>query len=84
MDDDALLAEITSRVDRFAAERGYAFSRVKNRILAELVKMRQLCGDFYCPCQPDNTAATVCICEEVRTGDYVETMGKCHCNLFIR
>jgi hypothetical protein len=70
--DDVFLAEITARAEAFAAERGYAFSRVKDRILKELVKMRNLCGEFYCPCVPENTAATVCVCEEVRSGGYVE------------
>ncbi|MCL5961002.1 MAG: hypothetical protein M1358_17150 [Chloroflexi bacterium] len=44
----------------------------------------QFCGDFYCPCQDENRAATVCVCEEVRNGGYVEMMGKCHCNLIVK
>jgi ferredoxin-thioredoxin reductase catalytic subunit len=82
--DEELLSEITARANVFAAERGYAFSRVKDRILKELVKMRQLTGEFYCPCVAENSAATICPCEEVRTGAYVEQMGKCHCNLFVK
>ncbi len=84
MSDEEALLEITTRVNAFAEERGYTYSQVKDRILKELVKMRNLCGEFYCPCQPENSAATVCVCEEVRTGGYVETMGKCHCNLFVK
>jgi ferredoxin-thioredoxin reductase catalytic subunit len=82
--DAELLTEITARANAFAAERGYAFSRVKDRILQELVKMRRLTGEFYCPCQAENSSATVCVCEEVRTGAYIEQMGKCHCNLFVK
>ncbi len=82
--DEELLSEITSRAHAFAAERAYGFSRVKDRILNELVKMRRLTGEYYCPCQAENSAATICPCEEVRTGSYVEQMGKCHCNLFIK
>ncbi|MBI2952970.1 MAG: hypothetical protein HYY30_01545 [Chloroflexi bacterium] len=83
MTDDELLSEISARVDAFAEERGYSFSRVKDRILRELVKMHRTCGDFYCPCQAENSTATICVCEEVRNESYVELMGKCHCNLFV-
>ncbi|MCL5959322.1 MAG: hypothetical protein M1358_08380 [Chloroflexi bacterium] len=82
MTDEVLLGQIVSRVNSFASERGYKFSRAKDRILKELVRMHQLSGDYYCPCQPESTAATVCVCDEVRLGSYVDLMGKCHCNLF--
>ena len=79
---DHLYQEIASRCQTFASERGYAFSRARDKILRELVKMHREFGDFYCPCQAENAAHTVCVCEEVRDG-YVDDVGRCHCNLFV-
>ena len=78
----SLFDEISARAETFALERGYGFSSAREKILRELVKMFQRFGDFYCPCQSENAAHTVCVCEEVRTG-YVDEIGKCHCNLFV-
>lgn len=77
-----LLEEITARAEDFAVQRGYGFSSARAKILRELVKMCQQFGDFYCPCQAENAAHTICVCEEVRDG-YVDDVGKCHCNLFV-
>lgn len=77
-----LYDQINRRVEAFAQERGYTFSTAREKILRELVKMSVRFGDFYCPCQAENAAHTVCVCEEVRSG-YVDEVGKCHCNLFV-
>ncbi len=81
--DDTLLEEITRTVEEFARARGYALSRTKDRILRELVHMRQQFGQFYCPCQVGNSDDTICVCAAVRQG-YVDRTGRCHCNLFQR
>jgi ferredoxin-thioredoxin reductase catalytic subunit len=75
--DEQLLQEITQRVEEFAKEKGYSFSKSKAKILTELVKAYRRFGDYYCPCQIENAPHTVCPCLEVRTG-YVEEEGRCH------
>jgi ferredoxin-thioredoxin reductase catalytic subunit len=77
------ISEITSRLEAFAAQRGYGFSRAKDKIIRELVYIHQQVGDFYCPCQEERDPTTVCVCLEVQ-GGYVDVMGKCHCNLFVK
>lgn len=82
-DSEVLLQEMTRTMEDFARQRGYILSRVSSHIIRELVRMRQQFGHSFCPCQPENSADTVCICAEVRRG-YVDEMGKCHCNLFLK
>jgi ferredoxin-thioredoxin reductase catalytic subunit len=80
---ESLRNEITGRLDAFAEDRGYGFSRAKDKIIRELVNIHQNFGDFYCPCQEGRDTTTVCVCLEVQAG-YVDAMGKCHCNLFVK
>ena len=35
-------------------------------------------NNYYCPCMPEKTEDTKCICKRMR-----ET-GECHCNLFVK
>ena len=71
------------RADAFVRERGYVLSPHKEAVLDDLVKMHQRCGDFYCPCQPENNADTVCVCAAVRRG-LVEAEGDCYCHLILK
>lgn len=77
------LAEIRRRVEAFAAERGYHLSEYQDNILQDLVRMHDLLGDFYCPCQVDNTPDTICVCTAVRHG-LVESEGACFCYLILK
>jgi len=79
---EELLQEIAERVERFAQERGYALSEIKDNILNDIVNMYQRFGDFYCPCQPENADDTICVCTAVRQG-LVEAEGACFCYLFV-
>lgn len=74
------LAEIRRRVEAFAAERGYTLSDNKENILADLVRMHDRFGDFYCPCQMGNTPDTLCVCTAAQNG-LVEAEGACFCYL---
>lgn len=76
-EDEKLKTEILERIELFGREKGYGFSPAKDKIVRELVRMRQRFGDFYCPCQPDNVEETICVCVEVKTG-YVDEIGRCH------
>ena len=80
---DNLRQEIARRAEAFVREHGYAFSEHKEAVLDDLVRMHQKYGDFYCPCQPDNNADTVCICAAVRRG-LVETEGACYCHFILK
>ena len=77
------LAEIKRRVETFAAERGYHLSPHKDNILRDLVRMHDLLGEFYCSCQVDNVADTICVCTAVRNG-MVDAEGACFCYLVIQ
>ncbi len=76
-EDEKLREEITERIESYARDKGYVFSRAKDKLIRELVRMHQRFGDFYCPCQPENIEETICVCDEVKTG-YVDEIGRCH------
>ena len=81
--EDQLRQAITQRVEAFAEEKGYAFSAAKEAIIRDMARMHQRFGDFYCPCQLENSPATVCICEAVKKG-LVELEGACFCHFFLK
>ena len=81
--DDKLRDEITLRLEAFCAEHGYMFSESRGPLIEDLVQMHKLAGDFYCPCQVENTPETVCICSAVKNG-LVEEQGACFCGLVLR
>jgi ferredoxin-thioredoxin reductase catalytic subunit len=79
-DDD--LEELKRRVKTYCLEKGYRLAPEAEAILQDMVKLKQLTGDFYCPCQAQRTQETVCICQPVRNG-LVDLMGACFCNLIL-
>lgn len=80
MDND--LEIIRKRVEDFRQERGYLLAPEAERILQDIVRMKDTVGDFYCPCRQVQTADTVCVCKPVRNG-LVDATGTCFCNLFL-
>jgi ferredoxin-thioredoxin reductase catalytic subunit len=79
MDD---LEELQLRVNDFCREKGYRLAPDAEPILRDMVKFKQMTGDFYCPCQAQRSPETVCICQPVRNG-LVDLMGACFCNLIL-
>lgn len=79
---DRDLEDLRQRVTAFCAEAGYDLSPEADSILRDIVNMKRLTGDFYCPCQPQRLPETVCVCQPVRNG-LVEMMGACFCNLIL-
>ena len=72
--------ELEARLEEFCRERGYVLSPSKDAIIRDMVSMRGISGDFYCPCQPGNTPDTVCICSSARAG-MVDAEAACYCYL---
>ena len=81
--DEAPKADILRRIEEFCCERGYVLSENSEPIIVDLVRMHDLLGDFYCPCQVENTIETVCICSAVKNG-LVDEQGGCFCGLILR
>jgi ferredoxin-thioredoxin reductase catalytic subunit len=77
------LLELKQRVTAFCQEKGYRLAPDAEPILRDMVKLKQLSGDFYCPCQAQRSPETICICQPVRNG-LVDLMGYCFCNLILR
>jgi len=77
------IAELHRRVVLFCEERGYKLSPEAGEIFSDMVKMKEATGDFYCPCQTQRNADTICVCTPVRNG-LVEIMGTCFCNLVLK
>lgn len=75
--------ELLARLEAFCRERGYVLSPSKDAIVRDMANMRELVGDFYCPCQPGNTPDTVCVCLAVRQG-LVDIDGACFCHLVLK
>jgi ferredoxin-thioredoxin reductase catalytic subunit len=81
--DEAPKADILRRIEGFCRERGYVLSENSGPIIADLVRMYDLLGDFYCPCQVENTMETICICSAVKNR-LVDEQGGCFCGLILR
>jgi ferredoxin-thioredoxin reductase catalytic subunit len=73
---------LRERVAEFCERSGYRLSSQADSILFDMTKMKQVVGDFYCPCQAQKTPETVCVCEAVRKG-LVDIMGACFCGLIL-
>ena len=76
------LQALRGRVTEFCEKAGYRLSPQADEILRDVVHMKEAMGDFYCPCQTQKTAETVCVCQPVRQG-LVDVMGACFCGLIL-
>lgn len=79
---DRDLEELRERVVAFCAEAGYALSPQAESILLDIMNMKKLTGDYYCPCQPQRLPETVCVCQPVRNG-LVDMLEACFCHLIL-
>ena len=79
---DSDLELLRERVTTFCAQAGYQLSPQAEAILGDMVNMKQLTGDYYCPCQPQRLPETICVCQAVQNG-LVEMLGSCFCNLIL-
>lgn len=66
----------------FCTKAGYFLSPEADSILRDIVHMKEIAGDYYCPCQTQQLPETVCVCQPVRNG-LVDIMGVCFCNLIL-
>lgn len=74
--------EITVRLEEFCQARGFQLSASASYLIADLVEMRKRWGDYYCPCQPERSPETICVCAAVEDG-LVDVMGACFCQLIV-
>jgi ferredoxin-thioredoxin reductase catalytic subunit len=74
------LEAIRDRVAEFCQERGYDLGPGAEKILADIVRMKETFGEFFCPCREKRTADSICVCKPVRNG-LVDMTGSCFCNL---
>ena len=79
---DSDLENIRKRVVAFCNERGYSLAPEAEKILRDIVRMKETAGDYYCPCRKRRHPDTVCVCKPVRNG-LVDVMGSCFCNLIV-
>ena len=79
---DVDLEKLRDKVTVFCHEAGYRLSPHADAILRDIVNMKQLTGDYYCPCQPRRLPETVCVCQAVRNG-LVDILDTCYCNLIL-
>ncbi len=73
---------LRERVVAFCERAGYRISPQADEIIADIAKMKEELGDFYCPCQTQKLPETVCVCQPVRQG-LIEAMGACFCGLIL-
>jgi ferredoxin-thioredoxin reductase catalytic subunit len=76
------LENLRNRVVSFCNERGYSLAPEAERILRDIIRMKETTGDYYCPCRKRRRPDTVCVCKPVRNG-LVDVMGSCFCNLIV-
>ena len=79
---DIELENLRGRVLAFCKERGYALSPDADKILRDIIRMKETTGEYYCPCRQQRGPDTICICKPVRNG-LVDIMGTCFCNLIV-
>ena len=76
------LDNLRKRVTAFCQERGYALSPESEKILKDIVHMKETTDHYYCPCREVRNEDTVCVCKPVRNG-LVDVNGVCFCNLIV-
>ncbi len=76
------LENLRARVAQFCAEKGYSMAPEAEKILKDIIRMKETTGEFYCPCRKKRSQDTICICKPVRNG-LVDIMGACFCNLIL-
>ena len=69
-------------VAAFCENAGYRLSPQADEILGDIAHMKELAGDYYCPCQTQRIPETICVCQPVRQG-LVDLMGTCFCGLIL-
>jgi ferredoxin-thioredoxin reductase catalytic subunit len=74
---------LRERVNAFCQESGYHLSPQAESILSDIVQMKRLTGDFFCPCQPERLPETICVCQSVHNG-LLDIMGTCFCGLILK
>jgi len=79
---DSELEKLSKRVVAFCNTRGYSLAPEAEKILRDIVRIKEMAGDYYCPCRNQRDPDTVCICKPVRNG-LVDIMGTCFCNLIV-
>ncbi|MBF8304087.1 MAG: hypothetical protein HW399_462 [Dehalococcoidia bacterium] len=79
---DSDIEMLKDRITTFCAQTGYQLSPQADAIINDIVNMKRLTGDYFCPCQPQRLPETVCVCQAVRNG-LVNMLGACFCNLIL-
>ncbi|MBI3040751.1 MAG: hypothetical protein HYY80_03785 [Chloroflexi bacterium] len=79
---DSDLENLRNRVVAFCDERDYSLAPEAEKILRDIVRMKETVGGYYCPCRERRHPDTVCVCKPVRNG-LVDVMGSCFCNLIV-
>ncbi len=82
MDGENDLQLLHDRVVAFCTQASYLLSPEADSILRDIVHMKEMAGDYYCPCQTQRIPETVCVCQPVRNG-LVDILGSCFCNLIL-
>ena len=62
------LEYIRKQVLAFCNQRGYSLAPEAEKILRDIVSMKQVTGNYYCPCRKERNPDTICVCKPVRNG----------------
>jgi ferredoxin-thioredoxin reductase catalytic subunit len=71
---------IRDRLAIYCEANGYHLSPDADAMIKDMVEVKRLTGQFYCPCQTQQIPETICICKPVR-GGMVDILGACFCDL---
>jgi ferredoxin-thioredoxin reductase catalytic subunit len=83
MGDEKDIRVLREQVAAFCKEAGYRLSPQSEEILQDIIRVKDITGDFHCPCQTQKLPETVCVCQAVRQG-LVDLMGACFCGLILQ
>ncbi len=71
---------IRDRLTTYCTANGYHLSPDADAMIKDMVEVKRLTGQFYCPCQTQRLPETICVCKPVRNG-MVDILGACFCDL---
>jgi ferredoxin-thioredoxin reductase catalytic subunit len=73
---------IRDRLTAYCEANGYHLSPDADAMIKDMVEVKRLTGQFYCPCQTQRIPETICVCKPVQNS-LVDIMGACFCGLII-
>ena len=71
---------IRDRLTTYCEANSCHLSPDADSLIKDIVQMKCITGEYYCPCQTQRIPETICVCKPVRNG-MIDIFGACFCDL---